>query len=1199
MLSETWLKKEGPNIKGYSFVNKNRLDGYGGVGIYIQHNIQFEIIKTPTLSKIELTGIKTKNTKDILTIISVYIPPNIPIKLLLEDFNTLFNYIQNIENLIMGGDFNCHSLLCGSDKECYRGKKLDKYITKSNMMNLNNGDPTFVPPYGKKPSVLDITMVSPYLYDKIKWEVLDENLKSDHLVILMTLENQSKHILCKRREKIDIKIFSGIMATKFSDDINDINELTKEILTAKDQSIIGKKGEYMYVSNRTPKSWWNGYLTDLYEEKAQNVAKYNRIVRGKDHQYFDDDQNEITQFEALQIINLKVNKSTAKLQKEIKEAKKTSWRTLTSSITPDITPTKMWNIIKKFQGSNNIPKDLIRNDKEMSQKFMNNCFKENDETTFDVYKSNNKVNYPDYDKDFTINEFQKMLKKKKNTAPGIDGISYEMLKAIPVGLQEKMVKIFNDLWKKNEIPEDWKTFDVIPILKPNKNANDFLFYRPIVLISTRAKSMNNLVKNRLNEFVEKNNILHPNSYGFRNNRSTTNCVNHLVSLINQGWRNKKKVIGIFLDLSKAYDNVNVKKLRDIMDSKMIPATLTNWTINFFINRKIKMKTALEEIEITTSTGLPQGSTLSPLAFNIYTTGIHELNEKNIKIIQYADDLVVLGWNSNLKTLVENLQNKIDEVINCLEDLELKTNGEKSAVIMFGNETKIQPIEININNSITPQKTNQTYLGINIDKKLNFKAHIDNLKAACEKKLNIMKFLSNKTWGAHPDSQLKIYKAMIRSKLDYGASIFGDAAKTNLHKLDTIQNSALRLALGCLKTTPTNVLLNESGELPLNIRRNWIARKEQIKMNHQKALPKIISKIPEELNHKKYTFFEKQKCKLKQVNKQINTIYLKKVDKPKNLTIKSEIIFNNKPIKKSDWKEPELYKIVNQDISENYDNWNKYFTDGSKGTEGVGFAAYSSNNNIAVMGKLNDNFCIMNAELAAICAAVKEAGKSNYTFNVILTDSKASLQSMMKNVDKETNYIIQEIFHEILTHQQKVFVFQWIPSHIGISGNEIADDKAKIASQLDNCLRWKLTKDDALNLIEKNILDEAEEVFKETIKTKGKNYIHINKNMNKKPWFHKLKFDSKEIKVLSRLRSGHGMCKKKKFQFGLETNDLCETCNVTEDLEHTIFKCKKFYNERTKFSIFSEFHNLNDILKVINIKNYRQLVKFTLKVMPDI
>lgn len=122
------------------------------------------------------------------------------------------------------------------------------------------------------------------------------------------------------------------------------------------------------------------------------------------------------------------------------------------------------------------------------------------------------------------------------------------------------------------------------------------------------------------------------------------------------------------------------------------------------------------------------------------------------------------------------------------------------------------------------------------------------------------------------------------------------------------------------------------------------------------------------------------------------------------------------MKIKDWNERNLYKLVDQDIKEKYKNWNQIFTDGSKGADGLGFATYSVNNNLAVMGKLNDNFCIMNAELAALCVAVKETGKSDFTFNVILTDSKASLQSMEQTNKNELNYIIQEIFHEVMLHQ---------------------------------------------------------------------------------------------------------------------------------------------------------------------------------------
>ena len=128
-----------------------------------------------------------------------------------------------------------------------------------------------------------------------------------------------------------------------------------------------------------------------------------------------------------------------------------------------------------------------------------------------------------------------------------------------------------------------------------------------------------------------------------------------------------------------------------------------------------------------------------------------------------------------------------------------------------------------------------FLGLIWDTKLTFEPHIKYLKARCQKSLNILKVLSRTEWGADRTTLLKLYRALVRSKLDYGC-IVGSASKTALTKLDPVHNKGLRLSLGAFRSSPVESLYVEAHEPPLEIRREKLALQYTIKLKANPGNP---------------------------------------------------------------------------------------------------------------------------------------------------------------------------------------------------------------------------------------------------------------------------------------------------------------------------------------------------------------------------
>ena len=130
--------------------------------------------------------------------------------------------------------------------------------------------------------------------------------------------------------------------------------------------------------------------------------------------------------------------------------------------------------------------------------------------------------------------------------------------------------------------------------------------------------------------------------------------------------------------------------------------------------------------------------------------------------------------------------------------------------------------LRLDNAVVPVVQEFKFLGLTFDSKLSFRPHIKILKNKCLKALNILRVLSNTDWGADRKVLLRLYRALVRSKLDYGCQVYGSARPSYLKELDTIHNQGLRISLGAFRTTPVESLYVEANEPSLYDRRDRLS-----------------------------------------------------------------------------------------------------------------------------------------------------------------------------------------------------------------------------------------------------------------------------------------------------------------------------------------------------------------------------------------
>lgn len=235
-------------------------------------------------------------------------------------------------------------------------------------------------------------------------------------------------------------------------------------------------------------------------------------------------------------------------------------------------------------------------------------------------------------KPFTYDELCIALESRKNTTPGLDDFQYHMLKKLHSSGTLHLLNIFNSLWQKKLVPESWKTQCVIPILKPNKEPNDHNSYRPVSLASCIGKLFEQMIKLRLDYFVEKNNLLPDFQLLFRKGKSATDSFVLFTADIKNSLLSHSSAVCAFLDVQGAYDNVDLYKLIQVLHDIGIPGKLLKWLYTFCFDGTMFVRfNNILHGPYSVGKGLMQGSSLSPLLYNLYTSQICKYVCKNSSI----------------------------------------------------------------------------------------------------------------------------------------------------------------------------------------------------------------------------------------------------------------------------------------------------------------------------------------------------------------------------------------------------------------------------------------------------------------------------------------------------------------------------------------------------------------------------------------
>ena len=814
-----------------------------------------------------------------------------------------------------------------------------------------------------------------------------------------------------------------------------------------------------------------------------------------------------------------------------------------------------------------------------SQKFKN--IKQQKEKRNLKFSSDNSETY---NQPFSLSELKDALSKAHDSSPGPDDIHYQFLKHLPDTSLSVLLKIFNDIWETGNVPKSWKEATIIPIPKPGKDNTNPNNYRPIALTSCICKTLERMINERLVWYLEKNNIITEFQSGFRHQRSTNDHLVRLETFIREAFIKKEHLVAVFFDLEKAYDTTWKYGIMNDLHEIGLKGRLPTFVQNFLSNRefKVRVSSTLSEAH-NQEQGVPQGSILSVTLFSLKINNIVKCLNPGVDCSLYVDDFLICYRSKNMNTIERQLQLNLNKIQKCSTENGFKFSKSKTVCMHFCHLRKAHddPI-LTLDGTRIPVVEENKFLGVIFDRKLSFIPHIKQLKAKCQKALNLLRVVAHTDWGADRKVLLNLYRTIIRSKLDYGSIIYGSARKSYLEMLDPIHHQGLRLALGAFRTSPSESLLAEANEPSLYNRRLKLSMQYALKLKSNPSNPTYETVFEPQYK----TIFQNKpnmipsfgiriSSEFENMNLDLDNIAEFKVpDVPPWTISQPRVLFSLHNDKKSQ-TDPLVFRTKYHELLSIFLSYETIFTDGSKDGDTAGSACVTPSDTYKC--RLPDNASIFSAEIKAIDLALDHIEQSRSSDFIIFSDSLSVLQSLHNRHIENPLLLDVLLKHNELTELNRI-VFCWLPSHVGIKGNEKADIAAKSALTL-NISDLKIPFTD----------------FKPSINT----FVHnkwqmswnaavFNKLHSIKPslgeWQPNYRIDRIEEVTLARLRIGHTFIT---HSFLLKGEDwpLCIPCQEPFSVKHFLLDCTDFRIIRSRFYRVNGLKELFDTVEPVRIFSF--------------
>ena len=388
-----------------------------------------------------------------------------------------------------------------------------------------------------------------------------------------------------------------------------------------------------------------------------------------------------------------------------------------------------------------------------------------------------------------------IYKFDKNKSAGHDGIGNLIVKGVAKEIVHPLTAIFNLSLSTGKVPDNLKIAKVIPIHKKD-DKEIFSNYRPVSVLPCFSKILERLVFNRCTEFIENNKILNAKQFGFRAHHSTSMAIMQVVDKINDAVEKNETTIGVYLDLSKAFDTIDHDILLHKLDYYGFRGIVLDWFRDYLSKRTqyVSYNDSKSDLK-TILCGVPQGSILGPLLFILYINDITNTSTL-LDFLLFADDTTILYSSSDIVGKIPLVNRELTEVSNWFKANKLSVNATKTNYMIMGTQYMtsmedegVSNVDIILDNTKFQRVDNTKFLGVTIDENLSWKNHIDGITKTISRNIGMI----NKLKFFIPERILRtLYCTLVLPYINYGILIWGKACKTYLEKIHKLQKWAVRI-----------------------------------------------------------------------------------------------------------------------------------------------------------------------------------------------------------------------------------------------------------------------------------------------------------------------------------------------------------------------------------------------------------------------
>jgi hypothetical protein len=302
-----------------------------------------------------------------------------------------------------------------------------------------------------------------------------------------------------------------------------------------------------------------------------------------------------------------------------------------------------------------------------------------------------------------------------------------------------------------------------------------------------------VILRHLESITKERNVLPEHQFGFRSEHSTTHQVARLLNFVTEGFNRGHSTVGAFFDVSKAFDRVWHEGLLWKLQSFGYPHWIADIINSWLRERRFQVAwNAASSTKRRVRAGVPQGSLLSPLLFNIFSADMPVFSNPNVMAALYADDAALLARSSQQHMAARYLQRAVDDLVRWYRTWRLSINAGKTQTIVFSKGLK-EPGEILVGETEALWQRTVEYLGISLDKRLNMKHHARKVRATCAVRRRAMRPLFNR--HVPLKRRITLANTILRPSITYAAPAwYGVATQTARSTLQTADRYNIRAAL---------------------------------------------------------------------------------------------------------------------------------------------------------------------------------------------------------------------------------------------------------------------------------------------------------------------------------------------------------------------------------------------------------------------